>query len=241
MAFNYNTINLNDPFNLSSSFATNPNVVGAGQAFSNSVNNAKALGNVADKAGDAISSGSKLSKGLDTMGKIAAPVQAAVSVAGLGMDIYNTIQANKQMKEQMDLARKNFNLELEKQQKQELANNELAASVDKAWGGSGKVEKTIDYSQYKPTVSKWNGDLEVDKNAGGNSLVSGGAGGQVMGENSTTKPRGVDDMPKPSTDNADLGGSGNMPTMSSAGAISPVGYSESVGNNNENEGEEESA
>lgn len=189
------------------------------------------------KVSGVLNSGSKLSKGLDTMGKIAAPVQAATSVIGLGMDIYNTIEANKQMKEQMNLARKNFNLELEKQQKQELANNQLAASVDRAWGGSGKVEKTINYSQYKPMKSKWNGDLEVDEDAGGNSLVSGGAGaGQVMGENSTTKPRSVDDMPKPSTD---LGGSGNMPTMSSAGAISPVGYSESVGN--ENEGEEESA
>ena len=76
---------------------------------------------------------------MDKAGKFAAPIQAAMGVAGLGMDIYNTIEANKQMKEQMDLARKNFNLELEKQQKYELANNQLAASVDKAWGGSGEV------------------------------------------------------------------------------------------------------
>lgn len=213
-------------FQFGQNILTNPNIMGGGQAFANSVSSvANTAGNATAGISQAGGAVSKLSKGLDVASKAAAPIQAATSVIGLGMDIYNTIQAQKQAKEQMDLAKKNFNLELEKQQKQELANNQLAASIDKAWGGSGKVESTIDYSQYKLG--------EMQNNLGGNSLVAGGAGaGQVMGENSNTKP---------STDNADLGGSGNMPTMSSAGATSPVGYSESVGNENEGEGEKESA
>ena len=126
------------------------------------------------KAGNKTNDVSKLSQGLDKVGKFAAPVQALTSVAGLGMDIYNTIEANKQMKEQMDLAKKNFNLELEKQQKYELANNQLAASVDKAWGGSGEVAPTIDYSKYRPM--KHEGlDMVQDKSDGG-ALIQGGAG-----------------------------------------------------------------
>lgn len=63
-----------------------------------------------------------------------------------------------------------------------------------------------------------------------------------MGANSNTKPRSVDDMPKPSTDNsiqsrsmpeANLGGSGNMPTLSLGGAGGmPVGHSESIDTDN---------
>lgn len=175
---------------------------------------------------------SKLSQGLDKVGKFAAPVQALTSVAGLGMDIYNTIEANKQMKEQMDLARKNFNLELEKQQKHELANNQLAASIDKAWGGSGEVAPTIDYSKYRPM--KYEGlDMVQDKSDGG-ALIQGGAGqGMVMGANSNANARSIDSTQTPNTDNTELGGSGNMPTLSLGGAGGmPVGHSESIDTDN---------
>lgn len=176
--------------------------------------------------------GGKLTAGLDKVGKFAAPVQAATSVVGLGMDIYNTIEANKQMKEQMDLARKNFNLELEKQQKYELANNQLAASVDKAWGGSGEVAPTINYSKYRPM--KHNGlDMVQDKSDNG-ALIEGGAGqGMVMGANSNANARSIDSTQTPNTDNTELGGSGNMPTLSLGGAGGmPVGHSESIDNDN---------
>lgn len=217
------------------SILTNPNVMGGGVAFNNAVNNAKAsqiVGNVADKADDVVKSGSKLSQGLDKVGKFAAPLQAGMSVAGLGMDIYNTIEANKQMKEQMDLARKNFNLELEKQQKHELANNQLAASIDKAWGGSGEVAPTIDYSKYRPM--KHEGfDMVQDKSDGG-ALIQGGAGqGMVMGANSNANARSIDSTQTPNTDNTELGGSGNMPTLSLGGAGGmPVGHSESIDTDN---------
>lgn len=219
------------------SILTNPNVMGGGVAFNNAVNNAKAsqiVGNVADKADDVVKSGSKLSQGLDKVGKFAAPLQAGMSVAGLGMDIHNTIEANKQMKEQMDLARKNFNLELEKQQKHELANNQLAASIDKAWGGSGEVAPTIDYSQYASYDMKQNSMGAIKNELGGNGLIFGGAGkGQVMGANSNANARSIDSTQTPNTDNTELGGSGNMPTLSLGGAGGmPVGHSESIDTDN---------
>ena len=193
-------------------------------------NNADDLAGAMGKAGGAMG---KLTKGLDMANKFAAPLQAGMSVAGLGMDIYNTIEANKQMKEQMDLARKNFNLELEKQQKHELANNQLAASIDKAWGGSGEVAPTIDYSKYRPAVWDW-GEKDNLKEVDNPALIEGGAGkGQVMGANSNTKPRSVDSTQTPNTDNTELGGSGNMPTLSLGGAGGmPVGHSESIDTDN---------
>lgn len=192
-------------------------------------NNADDLAGAMGKAGGAMG---KLTKGLDMANKFAAPLQAGMSVAGLGMDIYNTIEANKQMKEQMDLARKNFNLELEKQQKHELANNQLAASIDKAWGGSGEVAPTIDYSKYRPM--KHEGfDMVQDKSDGG-ALIEGGAGqGMVMGANSNANARSIDSTQTPNTDNTELGGSGNMPTLSLGGAGGmPVGHSESIDTDN---------
>ncbi|WP_034580965.1 hypothetical protein, partial [Helicobacter bilis] len=155
--------------------------------------------------------------------KFAAPVQAATSVVGLGMDIYNTIEANKQMKEQMDLARKNFNLELEKQQKYELANNQLAASVDKAWGGSGEVAPpTIDYTKYANYDMEQNKAGHWENKLGASSLVAGGAGRDengnptYMGANSSTKPRSIEDMPQSSLGNGSNDSNpttqGSMPT-----------------------------
>ncbi|EMZ37272.1 hypothetical protein LS77_008685 [Helicobacter bilis] len=202
--------------------------------------------------------GGKLTAGLDKVGKFAAPVQAATSVVGLGMDIYNTIEANKQMKEQMDLARKSFNLELEKQQKYELANNQLAASVDKAWGGSGEVAPTIDYSKYRPAV--WDSDEDDNlKEVDNPALIQGGAGqGMVMGANSSTKPRSIEDMPQSSLGNgsndsnpttqgsmpttngtpeANLEGSGNTLMLGSVGM--PQGYSDTI--NTDNDYEEDGA
>ncbi|WP_289748810.1 hypothetical protein [Helicobacter bilis] len=202
--------------------------------------------------------GGKLTAGLDKVGKFAAPVQAATSVVGLGMDIYNTIEANKQMKEQMDLARKSFNLELEKQQKYELANNQLAASVDKAWGGSGEVAPTIDCSKYRPAV--WDSDEDDNlKEVDNPTLIQGGAGqGMVMGANSSTKPRSIEDMPQSSLGNgsndsnpttqgsmpttngtpeANLEGSGNTLMLGSVGM--PQGYSDTI--NTDNDYEEDGA
>lgn len=193
-------------------------------------NNADDLAGAMGKAGGAMG---KLTKGLDMANKFAAPLQAGMSVAGLGMDIYNTIEANKQMKEQMDLARKNFNLELEKQQKHELANNQLAASIDKAWGGSGEVAPTIDYSKYRPAVWDW-GEKDNLKEVDNPALIEGGAGkGQVMGANSNANARSIDSTQTPNTDNTELGGSGNMPTLSLGGAGGmPVGHSESIDTDN---------
>lgn len=192
-------------------------------------NNADDLAGAMGKAGGAMA---KLTKGLDMANKFAAPLQAGMSVAGLGMDIYNTVEANKQMKEQMDLARKNFNLELEKQQKHELANNQLAASIDKAWGGSGEVAPTIDYSKYRPMKHE-EFDMVQDKSDGG-ALIEGGAGqGMVMGANSNANARSIDSTQTPNTDNTELGGSGNMPTLSLGGAGGmPVGHSESIDTDN---------
>lgn len=202
----------------------------------NVANSVKDIGAMADTLDDVADVGkvSKLSQGLDKVGKFAAPVQALTSVAGLGMDIYNTIEANKQMKEQMDLARKNFNLELEKQQKYELANNRLAASIDKAWGGSGEVAPTIDYSQYASYDMKQNSMGAIKNELGGNGLIFGGAGkGQVMGANSNANARSIDSTQTPNTDNTELGGSGNMPTLSLGGAGGmPVGHSESIDTDN---------
>lgn len=189
-------------------------------------NNADDLAGAMGKAGGAMG---KLTKGLDMANKFVAPIQAGMSVAGLGMDIYNTIEANKQMKEQMDLARKNFNLELEKQQKYELANNQLAASIDKAWGGSGEVAPTIDYSKYRPM--KHEGLNMVQDKSDGGALIQGGAGqGMVMGANSNANARSIDST---QTNTDTLGGSGNMPTLSLGGAGGmPVGHSESIDTDN---------
>ncbi|WP_281650518.1 hypothetical protein [Helicobacter bilis] len=189
------------------------------------------------KAGNKANGVSKLSQGLDKVGKFAAPLQAGMSVAGLGVDIYNTIEANKQMKEQMDLARKNFNLELEKQQKYELANNQLAASIDKAWGGSGEVAPTIDYSKYANYDMEQNKAGYWENKLGANSLVAGGAGRDengnptYMGANSNANARSIDST-QTNTD-TELGGSGNMPTLSLGGAGGmPVGHSESIDTDN---------
>ena len=197
--------------------STNPNIVGAGQAFANSVNQAQQLGNfatqgagavgdVAQGVGNVAGNAGKFSKALDAANKFAAPVQAGLGVVSLGFDIANSVEAQKQAREQLDLAKKNFNLELEKAQKQELAYNELAGSIDKAWGGSGKVANTIDYSQYKAG----------DKNSGGGSLQAGGAGGHYMGSDSNS-----------ASATSDMGGSGNMP-MGSANTASLVGHSDSI-------------
>ena len=155
--------------------------LGGGSLFSNSANaltnsmNAATTGaNAATGAANAASKGAgfmgKLGKGLDMANQFVAPIQAVGGVIGLGFDIANTVEANKRAKEQLDLSKKNFNLELEKMQKNELANNKLAASIDKAWGGDGKIENTIDYSQYKTD------------SGGGNSLQAGGAGGGYVAE-----------------------------------------------------------
>lgn len=209
----------------------NPAMAQVGQAGQEAA--AKVGGIVANNADDLAGAMGKLTKGLDMANKFAAPLQAGMSVAGLGMDIYNTIEANKQMKEQMDLARKNFNLELEKQQKHELANNQLAASIDKAWGGSGEVAPTIDYSKYRPAV--WDSDEDDNlKEVDNPALIQGGAGqGMVMGANSNANARSIDSTQTPNTDNTELGGSGNMPTLSLGGAGGmPVGHSESIDTDN---------
>lgn len=219
----------------------NPAMAQVGQAGQEAA--AKVGGIVANNADDLLGKAGgamgKLTKGLDVAGKFAAPIQSAVAVGSLITDIVNTVEANKQMKEQMDLARKNFNLELEKQQKHELANNQLAASIDKAWGGSGEVAPTIDYTKYA------NYDMEQNKagywqnKLGASSLVAGGAGRDengnptYMGGNSNANARSIDAPQNPSTNTEELGGSGNMPTLSLGGAGGmPVGHSESIDTDN---------
>lgn len=207
-------------FNFGSNILTDPKIVGGGQAFTNSMQNmgkfgsagSNALGNVG-KIGDVANKVGKTTKFMDAANKYVAPAQAAMGAVSLGTDIYNSIKAQQQAKEQLDMAKKNFNLELEKQQKYELANNQLAASIDKAWGGSGKVERTLDYSKY----------------ATGQGLEKGGAGaGMYMGNN----PK------QATTESSELNGSGNMPTMGNA-ISKPVGYSDTLDNgDNEEEAEQ---
>ena len=62
-------------------------------------------------------------------------------------------------------------------------------------------------------------DMVQDKSDGG-ALIQGGAGqGMVMGANSNANARSIDSTQTPNTDNTELGGSGNMPTLSLGGAV----------------------
>lgn len=184
-------------------------MLNSGALMTQGANIANNAGNIAGNATKASGFMGKLSKGLEAANQFVAPVQATMGVVGLGFDIANSIEANKRAKEQLDLSKKNFNLELEKMQKNELANNKLAASIDKAWGGDGKIENTIDYSQYKTD------------SGGGNSLQAGGAGGGYVGGNPS----------EPS-----LSGSGAMP-MANGNMLTPVGYSDSINESQETEQE----
>lgn len=182
--------------------------------------------NLAQGAGNATKAGGM-------MNNITSGIGAGLGLAQFGVDIYNTIKQQQQAEKQLDMAKKNFNLELAKQQKQELAHNKLAASVDKAWGGEGKIEKTIDYSQFSPD--------------GNSQLQQGGAGGEYIKDpyadsrNQTTQ----DSYAKLSESNANtldsnagLNGSGNAPLMASSG-MQPVGYSASLSQNTQNPQEQE--
>ena len=190
---------------------------GAGKAVGEAVKNG--ADEAAGKLGENLTKAGGFS---NTMKNIGAGVGAAVGLGTFGMDIYNTVMNQRAAKEQLDLTKKNWNLELEKAQKQEYANNKLAASVDKAWGGDGKIENTIDYSKYKATDSGYfmGGDGEED--LGGSSLKDGGLGGDYIKD--TTQ----------NTANNELSGSGNTPMMSSPSnnMLQPVGYSESINTNN---------
>ena len=54
-----------------------------------------------------------------------------------------------------------------------------------------------------------------------------------MGANSNANARSIDSTQTPNTDNTELGGSGNMPTLSLGGAGGmPVGHSESIDTDN---------
>lgn len=182
------------------------------------------------KAG--MDAGSKVGNATGNMSKANTALQgvgAGLAVGQFGVDIYNTIKQQQQAKEQLDLAKKNFNLELEKSQKQELAHNKLAASVDKAWGGEGKIADTIDYSQYK----------QVGDNLGGNGLNNGQNQGYIKdpyedSRNQTTQ----DSYAQLSDSNANLNGSGNMPLASGASGT-PVGYSDTLNTKDDDTQEEQ--
>lgn len=184
------------------------------------------LGNVANGA-------SNMTKVGQMTNNITSGIGAGLGLAQFGVDIYNTIKQQKQAEKQLDMAKKNFDLELAKQQKQELAHNKLAASVDKAWGGEGKIEKTIDYSQFSPD--------------GNSQLQQGGAGGDYIkdpyadsrGQSTQDSYAQLSESNNGIDSNAGLNGSGNAMTMASAG-MQPVGYSESLAQN-ANAQEEENA
>ena len=204
--------NINNAPNLTNTMTQLSPTLGAlnsGALMTQGANIANNASNLAGNIGKAGGFMNKLSNGLDMANKFSAPVQAGLGIVGLGFDIANSIEANKRAKEQLDLSKKNFNLELEKMQKNELANNKLAASIDKAWGGDGKIENTIDYSQYKTD------------SGGGNSLQAGGAGGGYVGGNPS----------EPS-----LSGSGAMP-ITSGTTLTPVGYSDSINESQDTEQE----
>lgn len=225
---------------LNKNLSTDPNIVGAGQAWSNSIANARsgvidiggaagdAVDAVGDLAGGAAGAGgamSKFSKGLDAANKFVAPIQAVGGAISLGFDIYNQVQANKRANEQLDMVKKNYNLELEKAQKQEASYNKLAATIDKAWGGEGKIADTIDYSKYATDITT--GGLK-------------GGGGYIQG-NDSSNARSMDSANASTASSNELGGSGAMPMATNSGALQPVGYSESVGNENSSDDTEESA
>lgn len=185
---------------------------------------AKSLDKVDDVVGKAGGFMDKIGKFGDMANKVMAPVAAVGSLVSLGFDIKDTIEQQKQAKEQLDLAKKNMNLELEKAQKQEHAYNKLAASVDKAWGGDGKIENTIDYSQYKTDAG------------GGNSIVAGGKGGEYIQDPYENSRNADSTNASLASGSNELGGSGNMPTMNSGAPLQPVGYSEGMPSEEQEEG-----
>lgn len=205
-----NNVNIKDPFNLSKFANTaGTQVAQAGQ---------QALQTGAQAGAQAQGGASALGGQNGMFNNITAGVGAATNLLSLGFGIADSIQKNKLAKEQQDMAKKNFNLELEKQQKAELQDNKLAATIDAAWGGDGKIDSTIDYGKYAATQgdasnifsAKDQIDAQLSANQNANTFTGQNDQGYInKGSNVSSA-------------------SGDTPIASQPSNLTPVGYSESV-------------
>lgn len=201
-------------------------IIDAGKSLLNS----NVVGKTADiagglnKIGDAMGKGAELaekaskfdnfSKG---MGGVAAGVGAAMSVASTVNSIIGAVEQQKAAKKQQEMANKQYNLELKKLQQQELNENKLAASIDKSWGGEGKIANTLDYGNHA-------------------------ADGNKSGLNSANQNQGyISSREDSNANNTESRSSLNTPTLSTQQAIAPAGYSESLSDKDELPDDDENA
>ncbi len=170
---------------------------------SNVVDVAGKIGNVANalEKGNKIAEGvAKTSKFNNTMQGIGAGVNAAAQTIGTITSIVGMVENQKAIKKQQEMAQKQYNMELKKLQQQELNENKLAATIDKTWGGDGKIANTIDYASHAGDAGK-------------------------SGLHGTNQDHGyITSRDETNTIN------NNTPTMHNEQAIAPVGYSESLNN-----------
>lgn len=160
-------------------------------------------GSLGGKAAE-LSKVDKFSKG---MNGVAAGVGAAMSVANTITSIIGTVEQQKMAKEQQKMAQKQYNLELKKLQQQELNENKLAATIDKTWGGDGKIANTLDYGNHAGDKANASGLHGSDQNHG-----------YVTSREDSNN----------ANSNVESRSSLNTPTLSTQQAIAPAGYSESL-------------
>lgn len=175
---------------------------------------AQNLGNKGAEVGSQVGKFDKVMKGIDG---VASGVGAAMAVAGTINSIIGTVEQQKAAKEQQKMAQKQYNLELKKLQQQELNENKLAATIDKTWGGDGKIANTLDYGNHA-------GDKANASGLHGSNQNHGYITSREDSNNNATESRS----------------SLNTPTLSTQQAIAPAGYSESLSGKDENfsEGDE---
>lgn len=188
--------------------------------------NASDIAGGLNKIGDAMNKGaeiaekaSKFDKFSKGMGGVAAGVGAAMSVASTINSIVGAVEQQKAAKKQQEMANKQYNLELKKLQQQELNENKLAASIDKSWGGDGKIANTLDYGNHA-------------------------ADGNKSGLNSANQNQGYISSREDSNNanaNTESRSSLNTPTLSTQQAIAPAGYSESLSDKDELPDDDENA
>lgn len=191
----------------SKAFEAGKDLFAKGQVFNNGFIEGLKAGKEAVGAGSKAAELSKLDKFSQGANGVAAGVGAAMSVANTITSIIGTVEQQKMAKEQQKMAQKQYNLELKKLQQQELNDNKLAATIDKTWGGDGKIANTLDYGNH----------------AGDKANASGLHGSnQNHGYITSREDSNVNNS------NVESRSSLNTPTLSTQQAIAPAGYSESL-------------